>query len=179
MKDDQTLIDAGIDRARAIIVATNDDLANIEVAMDARQRNKNVRILLRLWDQQIAMKIAGAMTIDAPFSASALAAPIVAAMSLKTKVLSSTVIGGVPHVVCEIRVEPASPLAGKRIDQIEMGYSAKILARTPKEGSTESHPSAATLVREGDTIVAHTSASQVATLAVAAGSNEAQAVGAR
>ena len=68
------------ERARAIIVATNDDMANLEVAMDARRLNKNVRVLLRLFDQQIAQKIAGALAIDGAFSASALAAPIIAAM---------------------------------------------------------------------------------------------------
>jgi Trk K+ transport system NAD-binding subunit len=168
MKDDQALMDAGIERARAIIVATNDDMANLEVAIDARRLNKDIRILLRLWDQQIAQKIAGAMTIDVAFSASALAAPLVAALSLQTRVLSSTVIGGVPHVVCELRVEPGSPLAGKRIDQIEMGYATRILARTPTAGGIQSPPSPATTVSAGDTLVGHTSASQLATLAAAA-----------
>ncbi len=35
MKDDQSLLDAGIERASAIIICTNDDMANLEVSMDA------------------------------------------------------------------------------------------------------------------------------------------------
>jgi Trk K+ transport system NAD-binding subunit len=168
MKDDQALIDAGIERAAAVIVATNNDIANIEVAMDARRMNKGIRILLRLFDQQIAEKIAGAMTIDAAFSASALAAPLVAAMSLQTKVVSGTMIGGVPHMICELQVQSGCPLVGKRIDQIEMGYGARILARTPKDGALQSPPSPATTVMSGDVLTAHTSASQLTTLAAAA-----------
>ena len=87
MKEDQSLIDAGIQRARAIIIATNDDMANLEVALDARRLNPHIRVLMRLFDQQIAGKIADAMMVDAAFSSSALAAPLVAALSLETRVL--------------------------------------------------------------------------------------------
>lgn len=168
MKDDHALLEAGIDRARAIIIATNDDMANLEVAMDARRLNKNIRIVLRLFEQSIAQKIAGAMTIDAAFSASALAAPIVAAMAMKVKVLNTTMIGGAAHVICEILVEPASPLARMRIDQIEMGYSTRVLARTAGDGAIQSPPSPATIVQAGDTLVVHTAASQLTTLASSA-----------
>ena len=168
MKDDQALIDAGIERARVVIVATNDDMANLEVAMDARRLNKSIRILLRLFDQRLAQKIAGAMTIDAAFSASALAAPIIAAMSLGTKVLTTTVIGGVPHVISEIQIEPASPLAGRRVDQIELGYSTRVLARTPSGEALQSNPTPATTLSGNDVVVVHTAASQLSTLAAAA-----------
>lgn len=169
MKDDQAIIEAGIDRARAILIATNDDMANLEVAMDARRLNPKVRILLRLFDQKLAQKISGAMTIDAAFSASALAAPIVAGMSMKTNVLGSSIIGGVTHVTSEIRVEASSPLAGKRIDQIEMGYAARVLARMPKTGNMQSPPSPATAVEAGDVLVMHSTANQLMTLAAAGG----------
>jgi Trk K+ transport system NAD-binding subunit len=156
-----------VDRARAIIIATNDDIANLEVAMDSRRMNKDIRILLRLFDQQVAQKIAGALTIDAAFSASALAAPIVAAMSLQAKVLTSTMIAGVPHVIAELHVGQSSSIVDKRIDQIELGYAARILARTPRQGPTQSPPTPATTIQAGDAIIAHCAASQLTTLTAA------------
>src|SRR4051794_10030980 len=39
MQEDQSLIDAGIEHARTIIIATNRDMANLEVALDARRMN--------------------------------------------------------------------------------------------------------------------------------------------
>lgn len=168
MKDDQALVDAGIAHARAIILCTNDDMANLEAALDARRLNPNVRVVMRLFDQRIAQKIAGALTIDVAFSASALAAPVVAAMTLQTKVLSSTMIAGIPHVIAELQVEPASPLAGKRIDEIEVGYSARVLARTTAAGTMQSPPSAATTVEPGDTLVIYTASSQLSTIATGA-----------
>jgi Trk K+ transport system NAD-binding subunit len=167
MKDDQSLIDAGIERASGVIIATNDDMANLEVAMDARRLNKDIHIMLRLFDQRIAQKIAGALTIDAAFSASALAAPIVAAMAMRTRVLSSTIIAGIPHSVFELHVDRESPLVGKRIDEIETGYSAKVLAKTSMSGQTQSPPSAAVTAQAGDTLIFHASSTQMATIAAA------------
>ena len=81
MKDDQALLDAGIQHARAIVIATNDDMANLEVALDARRMNPKIRIIMRQFDQQIADKLREAKLIDEAFSSAALAAPAVAEMA--------------------------------------------------------------------------------------------------
>lgn len=83
MKEDQALIDAGVQYARAIVIATNDDMANLEVALDARRLNPKIRIIMRLFDQQIADKFKEAALIDEAFSSAALAAPMVAEMALR------------------------------------------------------------------------------------------------
>jgi Trk K+ transport system NAD-binding subunit len=89
-------------------------------------------------------------------------------MSLGTKVLTTTVIGGVPHVISEINIEPASPLAGKRVDQVELGYGTRVLARTPSGAAVQSNPTGATTLAGDDVVVVHTAASQLSTLAAAA-----------
>jgi hypothetical protein len=81
MKEDQALADAGVQHARAIIIATNDDMANLEVALDARRMNPQIRVIMRLFDQQMADKFKEAALIDEAFSPAALAAPIVAKMA--------------------------------------------------------------------------------------------------
>lgn len=83
MKEDQALVDAGVQHARAIIIATNDDMANLEVALDSRRMNPKIRIIMRLFDQRMADKFKEAALIDEAFSAAALAAPVVADMVLK------------------------------------------------------------------------------------------------
>jgi voltage-gated potassium channel Kch len=83
MKEDQALVDAGVQHARAIIIATNDDMANLEVALDARRMNPKIRVLMRMFDQRIADKFKEAKLIDEAFSAAALAAPVVAEMALR------------------------------------------------------------------------------------------------
>jgi voltage-gated potassium channel len=83
MKEDQALIDAGVVHAKVIIIAANDDLANLEVALDARRMNPKIRVVLRMFDQQIADKFKDAQLIDEAFSSAALAAPIVAELALR------------------------------------------------------------------------------------------------
>lgn len=168
MKEDQALLDAGITSARAVIIATNDDMANIEVAIDSRRFNPRIRVVMRLFDQQIAGKIAGALTIDAAFSASALAAPLVAALSLDTKALSSMVIGGVPHVISELKLAPGSRLANRRIDELESAHAMRILAVTSAAGASQSPPSSTTVARSGDTLIVHCRDAQLTALAAAA-----------
>jgi len=65
-----------------IIAATNDDLANIEVALDARRLNPKIRIAMRQFDPEIAAKLQAGFSIDFAFSSSAVAAPIIAAQAL-------------------------------------------------------------------------------------------------
>jgi voltage-gated potassium channel len=167
MKEDQALIDAGIEHAAAVILCSNDEMANLEVAIDSRRMNPKVRVVMRLFDQQLAGKIAGALTIDSAFSSSALAAPVVAALAFRARVLSTLMIAGEPHVAAEVTVEIGSPLAGKKISEIELGYAARVLARTPSGGTVQSPPSPAMPIATGDVLVVHTAAHQLATLAAA------------
>ncbi|MFI5379751.1 MAG: potassium channel family protein, partial [Tepidisphaerales bacterium] len=138
MREDQALVDAGIATARVVIIATNDDMANLEVALDSRRMNPAIRIIMRLFDQQIASKIAGALTIDAAFSASALAAPMVAAMALETRILSTDVIAGVPHVSAEIRLGEHSELIGHDVVWLERECPVRVLARIAADTAVQS-----------------------------------------
>lgn len=75
---DALLIEAGVQRAKAIVCATDDDLANLEVAIDARRENPKIRVIMRMFDQRIASKMRSALDLDATFSTSALGGPLVA-----------------------------------------------------------------------------------------------------
>jgi Trk K+ transport system NAD-binding subunit len=168
MKQDATLIAAGVGRARVVIIATNDDMANLEVALDSRRLNPEIRVVMRLFEQSIAEKISNAFLVDWAFSASTLAAPIVASMSLGTKVLSSSLIAGIPHVSAEFAVDEGSGLAGRTIDQVEREYCCNILARMPANDPIQLPPDNHVVVCARDTLVVHTPSSQLATIAAAA-----------
>jgi Trk K+ transport system NAD-binding subunit len=168
MKDDAVLMSAGIPHARVVIVATNDDMANLEVALDSRRMNPDIRVVMGLFDQSIASKISNAFLVDVAFSASTLAAPMVVAMSLGAKVLSSTVIAGIPHVTAEVVVDAGSELADKRVEDVERGYCCKLLARTPVDGPVQLPAESRTPLRPGDKLVVSTPGSQLTTISAAA-----------
>lgn len=77
MRDDAVLEEASVRHARTIVVATSDDMANLEVALDARRMNPAIKVMVRFYDQQLAAKIQGAFGIDDAFSSAALAAPAI------------------------------------------------------------------------------------------------------
>lgn len=166
MKEDQSLLDAGIEHARSIIIATNDDLANLEVALDARRMNPQVRVLLRMFDQQIAAKISGAMKIDMAFSASSLAAPVVAAMSQQTGILGHYSIAGTEYVTAQLTVAAGSHLAGHSLADVEQHHHARVLAHNPSAGDSPGSL-LSSVIAPGDTLILHTAAERLAALAAA------------
>ncbi len=168
MKEDEALIDAGIEHAAAIVICTNHEMTNLEVAIDARRMNPDIRVVMRLFEQQLASKIAGPLSIDAPFSSSSLAAPIIAAMAFKARVLSTISIGGVPHVTAEVTVDRGCALEGRKITDVESIYFSRVLARTPMDGTLQSPPVMGHALMAGDGLVVHTSAEQLPTIAGAA-----------
>jgi Trk K+ transport system NAD-binding subunit len=80
--DEKVLRDAGIERARAIIVATDDDLTNVSISLNARRLNPRIVIVARLFDQTLATHLEESVHIDRVLSTSALAAPAFAAATL-------------------------------------------------------------------------------------------------
>ncbi|MCA9585929.1 MAG: NAD-binding protein [Myxococcales bacterium] len=84
---DELLIEAGIRRARAVVCATNDDLVNLEVAIDAKRENPGIRVVMRMFDERVAGKMRDALDLDETFSTSALAGPLVALQSTEPGVL--------------------------------------------------------------------------------------------
>jgi voltage-gated potassium channel len=171
MKEDQALVDAGIERAASIVVCSNDDIANLEVAIDARRMNPKIRVVMRLFDQQLAGKMAGALTIDAAFSASALAAPAVAALAFHTRVLTTITLGDEPYVSAEVHVDRNSSLIGRTIADVESMHAARVLARTPAEGPVQSPPSGAAPLAVGDVLIVHVASKQLPKLAAEAQGN--------
>ncbi len=127
MKDDESLVQAGVASAQAIIVATDDDMANLEVALDAKRMNPAIRTAVRLYDQAMASKLKDAFRFDFAFSASALAASTVAAMALECHVISAFNVGAAPHVVAEITVGAGSRWDGARVGELERDARLRVL----------------------------------------------------
>jgi Trk K+ transport system NAD-binding subunit len=167
-RHDQALIDAGVPHARAIIVATDDDLANMEVAMDARRLNPKIKIVMRIFDQSLAGKVKDAFKLDYAFSSSALAAPAVAAMAIDCKVVSAFELSGVPHVVAEIPIDDGSDLAGRSIVEIETEHRVRVLSRQRVNGGSETPPPSGVKTLPGDVLAIDVETARVTTL-VAAG----------
>ncbi|MGE5787770.1 MAG: potassium channel family protein, partial [Myxococcales bacterium] len=91
-RHESLLEEAGIARARAVVIATHNDLANLEVALDERQKRPDIRAVMRLFDQNMADKVHAGFDIRAALSTAALAAPTFAAAAVVDNVIATTVL---------------------------------------------------------------------------------------
>lgn len=96
---DQNLHEAGLAAAKLLIAATDQDLVNIEVALDARRLRPDMPVVIRLFDQGLARQLEGTFDVQRALAMSALAAPSFAAAALGEEILGTFSFQGAPFVV--------------------------------------------------------------------------------
>jgi Trk K+ transport system NAD-binding subunit len=75
---ERTLRDAGLPRAKAMLSVTSDDLANLEIGLNAKQLNPPMRVVLRIFDQELAQSLREQLDTQFSSSMSAIAAEALA-----------------------------------------------------------------------------------------------------
>lgn len=135
--------------AKSIILATDDDLANLEIALDARKIKPDIHVVLRMFDQELAAKIKEAFDIQLAFSTTELAAPLFATASSDPSIINSFYVGSQLLVVAQVQVVPGSTLVGKAVSWLFSELHAITLESRRGEHSTPM-PGLATTVAAGD-----------------------------
>jgi voltage-gated potassium channel Kch len=134
------LIKAGLERASSVIACTDNDLTNVEIALDARELRPDIRVVLRLFDQGLATKIVHSFNIEAAFSASALAAPAFAAAAVDPSVQDSFYVGDVLFVHSTFWVPETSSLTDQSVWDLWGKYDVSTLGFTDSTGTVAWHP---------------------------------------
>jgi Trk K+ transport system NAD-binding subunit len=120
---------AGVDSAIALISATSNDIVNLETAMQARaMRGDDLRIVLRLFDDDLARRVSENLGNVVSRSVSYLAAPAFAVAMLEHKVLRTIPVGRHVLVIADVRVEPGSDIAGRPLADLERDRLSRVLA---------------------------------------------------
>jgi len=146
------LIQAGIERADAIIPATDDELANLDIALDARELNPDIKVVMRLFDADLARRVEKGFGIHTAFSTSALAAPIFAAASMRFDVKHSFYVGDTLLNLSEVEIRPRSALLGRTIEDLSHDLDLQVVCYHDKEG-TDLHPEPDQQLSAGDKIL--------------------------
>jgi Trk K+ transport system NAD-binding subunit len=149
------LDDMNVAEAKSIICATDDDLVNLEIALDARKIKPDIRVVLRMFDQEMASKVREAFDIDLSFSTAAQAAPLFATSSSDRSIVNSFYIGEQLLVVARLRVNTVSNLIGQTIREVSGDRHVFFLSHT--RGGIENHfPDGDVDFRSGDQLVVQT-----------------------
>ena len=117
-----------VEGASAVVAATDDDLANLETALTARDLNPNARIVARLYNQELADRAQRQFGIDACHSVSALATPAFVAAALGDGVLSTLERGQRLWLLAELNVQPDSLADGSTVDSLKQRRDLLVLA---------------------------------------------------
>ena len=113
----------------ALVSATSSDIVNLETALQARaMRGEDLRIVLRLFDDDLAQRVSRTLSNVVSRSVSYLAAPAFAVAMLEHKVLRTIAVGRHVLVMADVRVEPGSDLAGRCLADLERDRLARVLA---------------------------------------------------
>ena len=149
---DTLLKEAGIERAAAVVVTTDNDLVNLEVALDARRLAPNVRVVLRMFDQSMADKVAGAADIHVAMSQSWLSAPAFATAALEATTVHCALVGGSLVVTQDWTVAPGGAFDGRTVGQIMTEKGVGILQRS-SSGAPVLFPAPDVLLKAGDRVL--------------------------
>jgi Trk K+ transport system NAD-binding subunit len=117
-----------VDRARAVVAATSDDLANLEAALAARELNPNARVITRLFDQDLAKRAQEQLHITEAASVSALATPAFVAAALGEGVLSIIERRRCLWLLGEATLRTGCAVDGRTVRDLEAGGELRVLA---------------------------------------------------
>ncbi len=126
---DGTLLRAGLDGAIALVSVTSSDIVNLETALQARAiRGDDLRLVLRLYDDDLAYRVSRNLGNVLSRSVPYLAAPAFAVAMLEQRVLRTIGVGRHVLVLADVRVEPEAAIAGRVAADLERDRQARVLA---------------------------------------------------
>jgi Trk K+ transport system NAD-binding subunit len=143
---------AGVERASAVVCCTQDDLANLDIALDAREMHPDIKVVLRMFDDNLANKVEKGFGIHTAFSVSGLAAPAFAAAATRAHIDYSFYVGGTLLHASQINIEADSPLLGLALETAERKFNMTVVMHQTG-GELHLHPTSNEVVKEHDTLV--------------------------
>jgi voltage-gated potassium channel len=157
--DDDDLRSAGLERARGLVAASDDDVANLYITLSARAVKADLLIVVRASNEEASKKLrlAGADRIVQPYQA---AGRMIAGLLLRPQVTAFidvvTSASGSDLRFEEIEVTDSSGQGGKSIRDMDIRKStgALIVALRKRDGTFDTTPTPEAVVEVGDVLIA-------------------------
>jgi Trk K+ transport system NAD-binding subunit len=125
---EETLRAASIDTCKALVVVSTDDAVNLQAALHAREVRGDLRVVLRLFDDDFARRVEDAFDITISRSVSRLCAPAFAAAMLERDVLATLPVDRHVLLVAAVKVLPGSELDGAPLSRADRPESARVIS---------------------------------------------------
>jgi voltage-gated potassium channel len=171
--DDHVLQEAGIERARTLLICTGDTTTNLFVVLSARVLNPNLRIIARSdAGSEAKMRLAGADRVVSPYHTGG---KYMANIALRPHVIDFldvvTLEGGLELWLEDLTIDDGSSLVGQTVGQanIRQNLGVTIVAILQSESNQMITPSSSTRLEAGDRVIIFGSRAQLTELEALAG----------
>ena len=124
---------AGVKDARGVLILTSDDLVNVSAALLVRRLNADVRVVVRMFNQNLMTRLGAAVKNMVAASVSGLIAPLLALSAVTGDALGAFKLDTGPQQISDLLVTH-DELVGRRIDGVAEEYKLTPLAYTPAGG---------------------------------------------
>ncbi len=144
---------AGVRQARAVIVTTSDDLTNLDAAITARELNKDAKIVIRLFDETLATKVAGAFAMPT-ISTSQVAAPAFIAAATGRKIYQAFQLAGQEVHLTDIAICATGRLVGRTVGDLQSDKRINVVMhQSTRSGEVHVNPDAEIVLAPDDTLL--------------------------
>jgi len=158
-----TLESAGVQRARAIILCTQNDSLNLKVALKAKHLNKDIHVVLRIFDDDFAHALQEQFGYTA-FSATGMAAPAFAAAASGVDMTRPITVEGQSMSLAHLKIEPASLLISQTVSEVEQKYNLSVVF-IRRNSMSDFHPPADCCLSDQDVLAVLGGPSEIRALA--------------
>lgn len=143
---------ANISQANAIMMCTQNDGLNLQIALKSRDLNPDIQVVIRIFDDNFARSLKEQFGFHA-MSATATASPVFAAAAAGVDMTRPITVEGRPLNLARIEINYHSPLAELKVEEIEQKFDISLVLIRQQNKNLVFHPQAYHCVKAGDTIV--------------------------
>jgi len=141
---------ANVKSAQTIILASQNDAMNLQIALKARTLNPKIQVVIRIFDQDFAQALRDQFGFTA-LSATEMAAPVFASAAAGADVTHPISIEGQQLSLARFTISPSSRIANKTVGYVEDNYSLNVILLRHDQQS-EIHPKDTRPLHPGDTL---------------------------
>lgn len=145
-----TLEAANIRGARTIILASQNDSMNLQIALKARSINPAIQVVIRIFDEDFAHALQEQFGFIA-LSATEMAAPVFASAAAGVDVTNPISMEGQLLSLARLTIKPNSELADKTVGYVEDNFHLNVVLLR-RDHQSEMHPTDKSPLHIGDTI---------------------------
>src|SRR5262249_16436642 len=131
----EVLEQAELSQTGGVLILTSDDLVNISTTLMVRHLNPQVRVVVRVFNQNLIPRLGKAGHNAFALSVSAVPAPLLALTALGGDALGAFALEDGRRQIAEVAISENSPLLGRTVEEAAVHQQVLVLAHFPASGA--------------------------------------------